>query len=199
MFRGRRLKLNGLVHQSQAAFFVAADMSYPCAQGQTCDGDVARKKILLGVVHRLFELSQPRPGCLGLLQLAHVRGAEPACEVHDRLGPGKPVPIYIRLLRQNEGGCLLPRATLESIARLSRSEMERGLERRLYSRCLPQPLDLAKSFFVRALLEISIDQVLDRVREFIPDELTFLARRIIQSRGSRPQISPHHRVPIAQA
>src|SRR5687767_7055546 len=154
MFRGRRLKLNGLIQQRQTAFFVAADMSNPCAQGQTCDGDVARKKILLRLAHRLFELSQPRPGCFGLLQLAHMRGAEPPGEVHDRLGPGKAVPVYIRLFRQNEGSRLLPRASLERIARLSRSEMKRGLERRLYSRCLPQPFDLPESFFIRALLEI---------------------------------------------
>ena len=58
--------------------------------------------------------------------------------------------------------------------------MKRGLERRLESRRPVQALQLGRGL-VGALLQIRIDEVLDRVRKFVPHELAVFARGILSA------------------
>jgi hypothetical protein len=67
--------------------------------------------------------------------------------------------------------------------------MESGLERWLQPGRALQPLELRRGLSVIADLPIRIDEVLDRMRELVPDELALVTRGVLQRRVGPPQVA----------
>ena len=58
--------------------------------------------------------------------------------------------------------------------------MERQFEGRFDMRLTMQPLHLRIRLVVRALLKICVDEILNRVRKLVPNELAVFARGIFE-------------------
>ena len=61
-----------------------------------------------------------------------------------------------------------------------------------------QSLQLCSRFIIRSFLQIGINEVFDRMREFIPNKFAMLARGMLQCRLRRTQVASNHRIPVAE-
>src|SRR5207249_2021914 len=147
---------------------------------------------------RSFEFVQTLAACSGLVDFTQVRRAQTAREPRDGFWPGETVPVEGSGLTRNEQRSLVPGASLQRVTGLCRRQVKCRLEGGFQTGGCAQPLQLRGGRIVRAFLEIGIEEVLDRVRELVPNELSVVPRWILQGRRRRPQVSSDHPLPISE-
>src|SRR5262245_11459083 len=147
---------------------------------------------------RRLELRQMLASPSGLVEVPYTCRAEPACEPGDGLRPGEAVPFQGGGFAGSDPRCLDPFVALQGVPSLCGGQVKRCLEGWLQPVSRVKPLQLRGGFRIRAFLQIRIDEILDRMRELVPDEFSVLTRWILESCISRPQIPPDHAIPVSE-
>src|SRR5581483_3010119 len=105
--------------------------------------------------------------------------AQAAGKPRDALSPCKPVPVERCRLARNNLCCFAPRSPLQCITGLDGHQVERSFETWFQTSGRSQAFDLDCRRSIVALLQISIDEVFDRVTKLVPNVFAFLAGGIL--------------------